>query len=69
MADVVKVTANIPSSDVDTLAELADKHGSTKTSALVRAIRTTAFLENEIDNGAKVIVETPDGDRREIVFR
>lgn len=69
MSEVVKVTANIPASDVATLAEMAEKHRSTKTSALVRAIRTTAFLEEQVDAGSRVIVESSDGERREIVFK
>ena len=67
--DVSKVTANLPNNDIKTLDEIAKRHASTKTSALVRAIRTTAYIDEAASNGAKVFIEEPDGTKREVVFK
>lgn len=67
--DVSKVTANLPNADIKTLDEIAQRHASTKTSALVRAIRTTAYIDEAASKGAKVFIEDADGTKREVVFR
>ena len=66
---VSKVTANLPNDDIKTLDEIARRHASTKTSALVRAIRTTAYIDDAASKGAKVFIEDSDGTRREVVFK
>lgn len=67
--DVSKMTVSIPAKDADKLETIAKKHASTKTTALVRAIRTTAFLEEAADSGERLFLEDENGNKREVVFQ
>ena len=65
----VKLSVNLPEDTVSKLREIAEKRGITLTEALRRAISHERFLEDEVENGGKVLVEKPDKTVREIVFR
>lgn len=67
--EVSKVTVNLPDVDVEKLGKIAKRHRSNRTTALVRAIRTTAYIEEEAEKGSKFIVRDPDGSEREVVFQ
>jgi hypothetical protein len=51
------------------LAQLAESQGITQNEALRKAIATEAYLRQEIEQGAKVLLHSPDKDIREVVFR
>ncbi|NGP09646.1 hypothetical protein G6038_30120 [Rhodococcus sp. 14C212] len=68
-SDVSKVTANLPNEDILRLDSIAKKHATTKTAALVRAIRTTKFLEDAEAEGGSVFIKDKDGTLREVVFK
>ena len=66
--DTSKVTANLPNEDILRLSQLAKNKHTTKTAALVRAIRTTEYLDDAEKKGAKILIQ--DGDTiREVVFK
>ena len=67
--NVSKVTANLPNEDILRLDGIAKKHATTKTAALVRAIRTTKFLEDAAEQGGSVSIKEKDGTFREVVFQ
>lgn len=65
---VTRITADVPDEDVRRLESIANRLHSNKTTALVRALRTTALLEEAAAKGAKVMIVEENGDRRELVF-
>jgi predicted transcriptional regulator len=67
--DVSKVTANLPDADIERLTKIAERHASTKTTALVRAIRAIDFLEEAEAKGGKIFIEDADGSKRQVVFK
>ncbi|TQC47006.1 hypothetical protein EEB14_22725 [Rhodococcus sp. WS4] len=67
--DVSKVTVNLPNEDILRMSEMARKNATTKTAALVRAIRTTKFLDDQEDKGGEVFIKDADGSFRQIVFK
>lgn len=67
-SEVIRVTADIPKEDVDRLEKIADGIHSNRTTALVRALRTTDLIREATSTGSKVMIIDKDGSRREIVF-
>jgi len=65
---VVKVSFNLPADELQQLRDLGDSRRVTTTQALRQAIATEWFLANQPE-GSKVLIETPDGRLREVVFR
>jgi hypothetical protein len=51
------------------LAYLAEAQGITQNEALRKAIATEAYLRQEIEQGAKVLLQKSNKDIREVVFR
>ena len=66
---VVKLSFNLPQPELDSLKSLAEARGITMTHALRQAIATEVLLDSEISDGSKVIIESRDGVRREVIFR
>jgi len=77
-----KITNNLPntnsmkrmsvslSGDAARLLEsLAEAQGITQNEALRKAIATEAYLRQEMEQGAKVLLQKPDKEIREVVFR
>lgn len=64
-----KATFNLPNEDITELKRLAALRGTTVTAVLRQAIATEAFVNNELQNGSKLLVEKPDGRLRELVFK
>jgi predicted transcriptional regulator len=48
---------------------LADTQGITQTEALRKAIATEAYIQKEILEGSKILVQKADKEIREVVFR
>lgn len=65
---VTRVTANIPVQDVRRLENIAEDIHSNKTTALVRALRTTDLLRQYKADGARIVIIDKDGSQRELVF-
>jgi hypothetical protein len=65
---VTRITADVPDEDVERLEKLAKSNGSNKTTALVRALRTSSLLAEAAANGARVEIIEKDGTRREIIM-
>jgi hypothetical protein len=63
----VRINAELPEDDVAVLAKIADRNNLNRTSALARALRTTELIEETVKGGGRVILELPDGSRKEIV--
>ncbi len=68
MADV-KISANLSSTVVDALKQLAEKRGVSMTEALRQAISHEKFFQDAIDDNQKILLEEPKSGRlREIVL-
>jgi hypothetical protein len=63
-----KVTVNLPDQTVEAIKELAQKNGITVTEALRQAIDSKVFLQDEVENGSKVLIKSPDQSFREVLF-
>jgi hypothetical protein len=68
VANVVKVTVNLPEDLAVRLRTLAESEGKTFTQALREAITLKLFVSELLASGAKVLVEQKDKTIREIVF-
>ena len=66
--NITRITADVPTEDVARLEKIAERIHSNKTTALVRALRTTHLLQDEVAKGSRVEIVQPDGTRREIVL-
>ena len=67
--DVVKVTFNLPESELNTLKRLASANNTTVTSILRSAIALEDYVQGEKQQGGKILVEKSDKTVREVVFR
>jgi hypothetical protein len=67
-AAVSRVTVNLPTSVWEQLEEAARSDGMTRTEALRIAITIDLWLREAVRNGASVVVKTPEGHEKELVF-
>ena len=67
--DTTRVTVNLPNEDILRMNEQARKRATTKTAALVRAIRTAQFIDDQEAKGGEVYVKDDDGTFRQVVFK
>jgi hypothetical protein len=65
---VARVTVNLPARVWNELATLADRKQISKTEALRQAISTHAIIDRAREEGARVVIERPDGSREVMVF-
>lgn len=65
---VSRITVTLPNSDIRTLYAMARARKTTTTAALVRAIRLAHWVDEQLAANSTVLLEDPDGTRREIVF-
>lgn len=63
----VRINAELPEDDVEVLTKIANRNNLNRTSALARALRTTELIEETVKGGGRVILESADGSRKEIV--
>jgi hypothetical protein len=66
--EVVKASFNIPKDELQALKELATRRGIPVTQALRQAIASELFLQQQVDDGSKLIVESDDGSQMQLVF-
>lgn len=64
----LRVTVNLPKQAVEALEQLAKKRKTTATEILRHAISLEKQLDDELDQGARVLIEK-DGDFRELIIR
>lgn len=65
----VKLSFNVAQHQVETLKQLAQERGVSMTEVLRHAIALEAFLQNELANDGRIIVEnTKDDSRKELVL-
>lgn len=69
MADVIKMSVNLPAETVQALKDLAEKRNTTMTEVLRQAIGTEKYLEQVSDDKGKILVEDKKGRVRQLVFR
>lgn len=69
MADVIKMSVNLPAETVQVLKDLAEKRNTTMTEVLRQAIGTEKYLEQVSEDKGKVLVEDKKGRVRQLVFR
>lgn len=67
--DKVRVTADLPLGTIEILRELAESQGVTLTEALKRAITTEGLIRQRVNSQNKLLLESPDGRIRELMFR
>jgi predicted DNA-binding protein len=68
VANVVKVTVNLPEGLAQRFRKWAQDNGKTFTTALREAIKLRLFVSEQLEDGAKLLVEEPDGKIRQIEF-
>jgi metal-responsive CopG/Arc/MetJ family transcriptional regulator len=64
-----RVSVSLPLDTIKKLDEIASRHGITMTDAIRRAIYTEAYIENEIEQDNKILIQKSDNTLREVVFR
>ncbi len=64
-----KFTVNLPDDTVSALRHIAEQRGITMTEALRQAIASEQFLQEEIQQGSKILIEKPGEPRSRLVFR
>jgi predicted DNA binding CopG/RHH family protein len=64
----VKVTVNLPVETVEAIKKIAGERGTTVTEALRQVIESQRYLQQEIQQGGKVLIEKPDQSLRQLIF-
>ncbi len=64
-----RMSVTLPSDTAKWLELLAESQGITQTEALRKAIATEAYIQREIAEGSKILVQKADKEIREVVFR
>jgi Ribbon-helix-helix protein, copG family len=68
-SELKRMTIALPADTARMLELLSELQGVSQTEALRRAISTEAFIQREIKDGSKVLIESPDNRLKELVFR
>lgn len=64
-----RMSVTLSSDAAKWLEVLAESQGITQTEALRKAIATEAYIQREIAEGSKILVQKADKEIREVVFR
>lgn len=65
----IKLSANLPVEVAEALRELAERRQTTMTEVLRHAISLEKWVQDQVDQGSKFLVEDKSGRTREVVFR
>ncbi len=68
MSDV-RVSVNLPKEVVDTLRDLAKKSGVSMTEILRKSILTEKLLNDESEQGSKILIQDKEKQFRQLVLR
>ena len=66
-SEAVKLSVNLPHPVVTALRAYASEHGITMTEAIRQALGLQMFINKEVAEGAKVLLEHKGGDLRQLV--
>jgi hypothetical protein len=66
--EIVKASFNFPKGELEELKALAARRSVPVTQVLRQAVAAELFLQQQVDEGKKVIVEDEDGRQMQIVF-
>lgn len=64
-----RVSVSLPLDTIEKLDAIASRHGITMTDAIRRAIATEAYIDSEIQEDSKILIQKSDNTLREVVFR
>ena len=64
-----RVSVSLPLDTIEKLDKIASRHGITMTDAIRRAIATEAYIDREIQENSKILIQKPDNSLIEVVFR
>lgn len=64
-----RMTITLPVDAVKLLDFLASTQGVSQVEAIRRAISTEAFIQGEVQEGSRILIETASGNVKELVFR
>jgi hypothetical protein len=67
-ATATRLSVNLSREVAEALTWIARKHGTTITEAVRRSISTQKYIEDALDQEAKILVAEKDGSVRELVF-
>lgn len=67
--NLTRLSVNMNDATRDALVELAKRHSDSYTETVRRAISLYKFFQDEVDNGGKVYIKTPDGYARKVMIR
>ena len=66
---VVRLSVNLSKEVADALRKIADRHQTSITEAIRRAISTQTYIEDAASRGATILIKEPgDAPMRELVF-
>jgi len=68
-ANVKRMSISLAGDAAQLLEFLSKSQGITQNEALRKAIATEAYIREEVMQGTKVLLQKPDGEIREVVFR
>jgi hypothetical protein len=64
----IRLSVNLTPEIAESLRSISNRRGITLTEAIRRAISTQLFVEDALDQGAKILIAEPDEPVRELVF-
>jgi predicted transcriptional regulator len=64
----IRLSVNLTPEIAESLRSISNRRGITLTEAIRRAISTQLFVEDALDQGAKILISEPDEPVRELVF-
>ena len=64
-----RVSVSLPLNTIEQLDQIARRHGITMTDAIRRAVATEAYLDNEIQENSKILIQKSDNSLIEVIFR
>lgn len=69
VSELKRMTVALPLDTARMLELLSELQGVSQTEALKRAISTEAFIQREIKDGSRVLIQSPNNQLKELVFR
>ena len=64
-----RISVSLPLETIEKLDKIASRHGITMTDAIRRAIATEAYIDREIQENSKILIQKSDNSLMEVVFR
>ncbi len=64
-----RVAVTLPLETIEKLDKIASRHGITMTDAIRRAVATEDYLNNEIQENSKILIQKSDNTLIEVIFR